>query len=51
MDSMLSCSQIFNSLADSLSKLALDKQTGRMFFEEILDDSVINSGSFSFSDF
>ena len=47
--SWIQCSHvhgIFNSMADSLSKLALDKQIGWMFFDEILEHSIINSRSF-----
>jgi hypothetical protein len=36
----------FNSVADSLSKLALGKEFGWMYFEEVQGDSVIDSGSF-----
>jgi ribonuclease HI len=36
----------FNSLADTLSKIALEKQIGWLFYDEVLEDSVINTGSF-----
>jgi hypothetical protein len=36
----------FNSMADSLSKQALGKEQGWLFFEEVLKDLVISSGSF-----
>jgi hypothetical protein len=36
----------FNALADSLSKSALGCPVGWLFYEEIIEDSVVCSGSF-----